>query len=203
MLLKTLKGTVGILGSYTNTYLVYDEKTFEGVQIDLADNVKEIKKYVEELNIQLKYLILTHCHADHIAGLKEIKKYYPEIKVLIHELDAPGLTRDEINLSQYLEVESNFIEANRTLKENDIIEVGGMKIKVLHTPGHTAGSISLLIEDALFSGDTLFRGSYGRTDFPTGDSIEMMKSIGRLLKLPGETIVYPGHDQTTKISEEY
>lgn len=202
MLLKTLKGMVGGLGAYTNTYLIYDEKTFEGVLVDLANNLDKIQEYVEELKIHLKYLILTHCHADHIAGLKEVKKIYPEIKILIHELDAPGLTRDEINLSSLLETESNFIEADRTLKDGDILEVGTLKIKVIHTPGHTAGSISLLVEDALFSGDTLFRGSYGRTDFPTGNALDMMKSVEKLLCLPAETIVYPGHEQMTQIGEE-
>jgi len=202
MLLKTIKGIVGTLGSYTNTYLIYDEKTFEGVQIDLADNVEEIQEYVEKLHIQLKYLILTHCHADHTAGLKKFKQQFPQTKILIHEIDAIGLTKDEINLAPFLEVESNFIEADRTLRDSDIIEVGELKIKVIHTPGHTAGSISLYVEDALFSGDTLFRGSYGRTDFPTGNSLEMMKSIKRLLELPGETIVYPGHEQMTMIKEE-
>ena len=202
MLLKTIKSLVGTLGSYTNTYLVYDEKTFEGVQIDLADNIEEIQEYVEKLHIQLRYLILTHCHADHIAGLKKFKQQFPQTKILIHEIDADGLTKDEINLAPCLEVESNFMEADRTLKEGDCIEVGGLKLKVIHTPGHTAGSISVYVEDALFSGDTLFRGSHGRTDFPTGNPLDMIKSIKRLLELPGETIVYPGHEQITMIEEE-
>lgn len=202
MLLKTIKGFVGTLCSYTNTYLVYDEKTFEGVLIDLADNVEKVQEYVENLKIKLKYVILTHCHADHMTGLKEIKKIYPQVKILIHEIDAVGLTQDEINLCSDLEVEPNFIEADRTLKDGDIIEVGNLKIKVIHTPGHTAGSISLYVEDALFSGDTLFRRSYGRTDLPTGNELEIMNSIKKLLKLPNETIVYPGHEQITKIGEE-
>lgn len=202
MLLKSLKGLVGTLGSYTNTYLVYDEKSFEGVLIDIANNLEEIQEYIETLQIQLKYLILTHCHADHIAGLKEFKKKYSHAKILIHELDAEGMIRDEINLSPFLETESNFIEADRTLKDGDVIEVGDMKLKVIHTPGHTKGSISILIEDALFSGDTLFRGSYGRTDFPTGNALDMMHSVQKLLALPGNTIVYPGHEQMTKIEEE-
>lgn len=202
MFLKTIKGLVGILGEYTNTYLIYDEKTYEGALIDIANNIEKIQEYVETLKIQLKYLILTHCHADHIGGLKEIKKKYPQLKILIHEKDASGLTKDEINLSHLLEVDSNFIEADLTLKDGDIIELGEIKIKVIHTPGHTAGSISLLTGDALFSGDTLFRGSHGRTDFPTGNPIEMMKSIEKLLKLPDEVIVYPGHERTTMIGEE-
>ena len=202
MFLKTIKGLVGTLGEYTNTYLIYDEKTYEGVLIDIADNVEKIQEYVETLKIQLKYLILTHCHADHIGGLKEIKKKYPQLRILIHEQDTFGLTNDEINLSSLLEVESNFVEADLTLKDGDIIEVGELKIKVIHTPGHTKGSISLLVGDALFSGDTLFRGSHGRTDFPTGNPIEMIQSLEKLLQLPDEVIVYPGHERTTMIGEE-
>lgn len=202
MLLKTFKGFVGSLGAYTNTYLVYDEKLFEGALIDIANNLEKIQEYVEKTHIQIKYLILTHCHADHIAGLKELKKAYSNIKILIHELDAAGLTRDSINLSSMLETDSNFIEADRTLKDGDIIEIGSLKLKVIHTPGHTAGSISILVEDALFSGDTLFKGSYGRTDFPTGNPLEMIKSVKKLLALPADTIVYPGHEQSTIIGDE-
>lgn len=202
MLLKTFKGFVGSLGSPTNTYLVYDEKTFDGVLIDLANNLDKIKEFQEKFNIKLKYLILTHCHADHMAGLKELKKIYPDIKILIHELDAPNLIKDEINLCSMLDTELNFIEADRTLKDGDIISVGGLKLKVIHTPGHTAGSISILVDDALFSGDTLFKGTHGRTDMPTGSFIDILASLKKLMELPDNTIVYPGHDKSTMIGEE-
>ena len=202
MLLKSFKGFVGYMGAYTNTYLIYDENTYEGTLIDIANNVEKVQEFVESSNIKLKYLILTHCHADHIDGMKELKNTYPDMKILIHELDAKGLVVDEINLVNELGVESNFVEADLVLKDGDVINVGELKLKVIHTPGHTAGSISILIEDALFSGDTLFKGSYGRTDFPTGNSIDMMKSIKKLLELPEKVIVYPGHEQSTMIGDE-
>lgn len=202
MLLKSFKGRVGSLGSYTNTYLVYDEKTFEAALIDIANNVNDIQEFVKNSNIKLKYLILTHCHADHIAGLKQIKEEFPEMKVLIHENDAPGLIDSNINLSVFLEADLNFIEADILLKDGDIITLGDLKLKVIHTPGHTAGAISILVEDALFSGDTLFKGCYGRTDLPTSSGVDMIKSIDKLLKLPANTVVYPGHDQTTMIEYE-
>lgn len=202
MLLKSFKGRVGSLGSYTNTYLVYDEKTFEAALIDIANNVNDIQEFVKNSNIKLKYLILTHCHADHIAGLKQIKEEFPEMKVLIHENDAPGLIDSNINLSVFLEADLNFIEADILLKDGDIITLGDLKLKVIHTPGHTAGAISILVEDALFSGDTLFKGCYGRTDLPTSSGADMIKSIDKLLELPASTVVYPGHDQTTMIEYE-
>lgn len=202
MLLKTFKGFVGHMGAYTNTYLVYDEKVFEGVLIDIANNIEKIQEFVESINIKVKYLVLTHCHGDHIDGIKDLKRVYPDIKILIHELDAKGLTTDKINLANELGIESNFIEADLVLKDSDIVNVGDLKLKIIHTPGHTAGSISVLVEDALFSGDTLFKGSYGRTDFPTGNSIDMMNSIKKLLELPENIIVYPGHEQSTMIGDE-
>ena len=202
MLLKTFKGIVGALGQYTNTYLVYDETTFDGALIDIASNLDKIKEFVNNLNIHLKYLILTHCHADHITSLKDLKKEYPDVKILIHELDAKSLVNNEINLSCLLEAEPNFIEADNILKDGDSIQVGNMTLNIIHTPGHTAGSISILVGDALFSGDTLFKGSYGRTDFPTGNTLDMMQSINKLLQLPENTIVYPGHEQMTMIGEE-
>ena len=202
MLLKSFKGRVGSLGSYTNTYLVYDEITFEGALIDIANNVNDIQEFVQKSNITLKYLILTHCHADHIGGLKQIKEEYPELKVLIHENDAAGLTDSDINLTVFLEADLNFLEADILLKDGDVISIGNLSLKVIHTPGHTAGSISLLVEDALLSGDTLFRGCYGRTDLPTSSGADMINSIDKLLKLPGSTIVYPGHGKSTMIKEE-
>lgn len=202
MLLKTFKGLVGTLGAYTNTYLIYDEETFEGMLIDLANNVEKIKEFQEERKIKLKYLVFTHCHADHIAGLKHFKKIYPDVKILIHEMDAQGLVNDEINLCSMLETELNFIEADRTLKDGDIISIGNLKVKVIHTPGHTSGSSSFLVEDALFSGDTLFKGTHGRTDMPTGNFKAMLESLRKLMELPDNTIVYPGHEELTMIGEE-
>ena len=203
MLLKTFRSRVGIMGECTNTYFVYNEQTFEGAMIDIANNIDEIQKFVECSKVKIKYIILTHCHADHMAGLKDIKKIYPDIKILIHENDAKGLITEDINMSKYLETESNFIDADIVLKDGDVIKVGDMELKVIHTPGHTTGSISILVEDALFSGDTLFKNCYGRTDLPTGSLYDMNNSIKRLMKLSENTVVYPGHGQTTLIGEEH
>lgn len=203
MLLKTFRVMPGNATIYTNMYVVADEKTKEGILIDAAGGIDKIYNYVENMNIKLKYVILTHCHGDHIAGLKELRKNYPRIKVVINEDDKVGLTDDTINLCSFLGLPENYIEADILVKDGDIIEFGGLKATIIHTPGHTAGSMSILIKDAVFTGDTMFKRVYGRTDLKTGSEREIMWSIkDKLLKLPDNTIVYPGHGAITIIREE-
>lgn len=203
MLLKTFRVMPGNATIYTNMYVVANEKTKEGILIDAAGGIDKIYNYVENMNIKLKYVILTHCHGDHIAGLKELRKNYPRIKVVINEDDKVGLTDDTINLCSFLGLPENYIEADILVKDGDIIEFGGLKATIIHTPGHTAGSMSILIKDAVFTGDTMFKRVYGRTDLKTGSEREIMWSIkDKLLKLPDNTIVYPGHGAITIIREE-
>lgn len=202
MLLKSFKGVVGETGTFTNTYVVYDETTKEGIIIDVAGNADKIYNYIENTEIKPKYIILTHCHGDHTAGLKNIKNYYPNIKIVIHEADSRGLTDDSINMCSYIGAEPNFVNADIVTKDGDKIKFGETVATIMHTPGHTAGSISILIEDALFSGDTLFKATYGRTDLPTASEYQMRNSLKKLLELPGYTIVYPGHGVSTIISDE-
>ena len=202
MLLKTFKGLVGSMSTYTNTYIIYDEKTNEGILIDVADNVDKIYNFIENSQILLKYVVLTHCHGDHTLGIKELKNLYPKVKIIIHEYDASGLTNDDINRCSFINREPNFTEADIVVKDGDILEFGNTKAKIIHTPGHTKGSISILIGDALFSGDTLFKETVGRTDLPTGSAFDLAKYIKKLLLLPDNTIVYPGHRITTIIGDE-
>lgn len=203
MLLKTFRVMPGNATIYTNMYVVADEETKEGVLIDAAGGIDKIYNYVENMNIKLKYVILTHCHGDHIAGLKELRKNYPRIKVVINEDDKVGLTDDTINLCSFLGLPENYVEADILVKDGDILEFGGLKATIIHTPGHTAGSMSILIKDAVFTGDTMFKRVYGRTDLKTGSEREIMWSIkDKLLKLPDNTIVYPGHGAITIIREE-
>lgn len=202
MLLKSFKGIVGELDTFTNTYVVHDEKTKEGIIIDIANNADKLYNYIENIEIKPKYIVLTHCHADHTAGLKNIKNYYPNIKIIIHEYDSHGLTDDSINMCSYISTESNFVPADIVAKDGDEIKFGNITAKIIHTPGHTVGSISILIEDALFSGDTLFRGTHGRTDLPTGNEFDMQKSLKKLLNLKEDIIVYPGHGVSTMICDE-
>ncbi len=203
MLLKTFRVMPGNANIYTNTYVVADEKTKKGILIDAPGAIDKIYNYVENMNIKLEYVILTHCHGDHIAGLKELRRNYPRIKIVINEDEKDGLTDDSINLCSFLALPENYIEADITVKEGDVIEFGTLKAMIIHTPGHTAGSMSILVNDAVFTGDTLFKRVYGRTDLKTGSEREIMWSIkDKLLKLPENTIVYPGHGAITIIREE-
>lgn len=201
--MKSFKALVGALESYNNIYVVADENTKEGIVIDPSGAIKEIVNYIENMEIKLKYIVLTHCHADHVAGIRALRKEYPRVPLIINEDDKEGLADASLNMSEYIGIENNFPDADILVKDGDAITFGDTVAYVIHTPGHTAGSMCLLIEDALFSGDTLFKGTYGRTDLKSGSEREIMWSIkDKLLKLPDDTLVYPGHGFITKIGDE-
>lgn len=203
LILKTFKVIAGNMGIYTNLYIVADEKSKEGIVIDPAGDSDKVIDYLEKIGISLKYIVVTHCHADHISGLRKLKEYAPNAKVLIHEFDQQGLIDSEINLCDVVGVEAQTVTADITVKDGDKINFGSYEAKMIHTPGHTAGSMSILIQDALFSGDTMFCGTRGRTDLPTSDERSILRSIRmKLLVLPEETIVYPGHGTNTIIRDE-
>lgn len=203
MIMKIFRAKVGVADLYTNMYVVADEKTKDGILIDAGAGTDKIIDYIDFMEIKLRYIILTHCHADHISGLKALRKEYPRVPIVINEDDKKGMTDPTINQCEILGVDNNYIEADLVVKEGDVIKFGELEAKIIHTPGHTAGSMCILINDALFSGDTMFKHIYGRTDLKTGSEREIMWSIkDKLLQLPDDTIVYPGHGLTTIIREE-
>lgn len=203
MILKTFRAQVGEFQTFTNMYVVFDENTKEGILIDAGAGADKIVNYIENMNVKLKYIVLTHCHVDHVADLRRIRKEFPRVPIVINEEDAEGLAKADINMCDLLGVENNFLDADILVKDGDTLTVGELTAQLIHTPGHTAGSMSILINDALFSGDTLFKGTRGRTDLPTGSEREILWSIkDKLLTLPEDTIVYPGHGTTTMIKEE-
>ncbi len=203
MILKTFRAQVGEFQTFTNMYVVFDENTKEGILIDAGAGADKIVNYIENMNVKLKYIILTHCHVDHVADLRRIRKEFPRVPIVINEEDAEGLAKADINMCELLGVENNFLDADILVKDGDTLTIGELTAQLIHTPGHTAGSMSILINDALFSGDTLFKGTRGRTDLPTGSEREILWSIkDKLLTLPEDTIVYPGHGTTTMIKEE-
>ena len=203
MIMKTIRAQVGNTDMFTNMYIIADENTKEGVLIDAGGGIDKIVNFIENMQIKLKYIILTHCHVDHVAGLRTLKKEYPRAQIIINVEDAEGLADASINMCEYLGVENNFLNADITVKEGDKIQFGDLEALIIHTPGHTAGSMCILIKDPLFSGDTLFKGTRGRTDLKTGSEREILWSIkDKLLELPENTIVYPGHGATTIIKDE-
>ncbi len=203
MILKELKIDTWV-GDPTNCYIILDEKSKEIMVIDPAGDVDKIVELINILEGKLKYIYLTHCHGDHITGVTELKNRCGG-KILIHREDAEGLNDANINLTPYIREERIELEADSRVDDNDLIHLGDLEFKVIHTPGHTKGGTCLYIESekCLFSGDTLFRGTWGRTDVPTGSIEDIMNSItNKLMKLPGETIVYPGHGLSTRIEDE-
>jgi glyoxylase-like metal-dependent hydrolase (beta-lactamase superfamily II) len=196
-----------ILGAYeTNCYILRaNDHSEDCVIIDTGLGAEVLLDFLEANNIAPAAVVLTHGHADHITGVALLREKYPDIKVYIHRLDAGMLTGEQFNLSELVGIRFHTEAADYIVEEANIIEQAGMKLEVLHTPGHTPGGISLYSRDdgIVFSGDTLFAGSVGRTDFPGGDTEQLINSIKeKLLRLPEQTIVYTGHGPSTIIGLE-
>jgi len=196
--------TVGAL--YTNCYVVGCNETKEALIIDPGFDTelvaKRILREADQLELQIKYIVNTHGHPDHIAGNGIVKKL-TAAPILIHEYDAPMLTKAAENLTVLSGLRTvSLPSADRMLHNGDAIEVGEVMLRVLHTPGHTRGSISILGNDVVFTGDTLFAGSIGRTDFPDSSYKEIMSSLKKLAVLPDRIKVYPGHGPASTIGEE-
>ena len=203
MILKELKIETWI-GDATNCYIVQDENTKQTMVIDPAGDVDKIIEMLEILQAKLKYIYLTHCHGDHICGVQELKEKYGG-KIITQRFEAENLRDSNINLTMYIGNKGLVIETDSRVDDNDLLHLGNLQFKVIHTPGHTSGGSCLYCEEEklLFSGDTLFRGTWGRTDVPTGDFESVISSITKkLMVLPDETIVYPGHGKSTMIREE-
>lgn len=203
MILKELKIETWI-GDKTNCYIIQDEKSKETMVIDPAGDVDKIIEMLDILQAKLKYIYLTHCHGDHIGGVTELKNRCGG-KILIHRIDAVGLNDVNINLSEYIGLPEIELEADSRIDDNDLIHLGNLEFRVIHTPGHTAGSTSLYCEKekCLFSGDTIFAGTWGRTDLPTSSREDIMNSItNKILVLPDDTFIYPGHGKATMLKDE-
>lgn len=203
MILKELKIDTWV-GDPTNCYIIVDEESKETMVIDPAGAVDKIVEMIKILEGELKYIYLTHCHGDHILGVSELKNRCGG-KVLIHRDDAEGLNNRNINLSGVIDIPEIELEADSRVDDEDLLHLGNLEFKVIHTPGHTQGGSSLYCETekCLFSGDTIFRGTWGRTDLPTSNREAIMDSIvHKLMVLPEETIVYPGHGVMTMLKDE-
>ena len=160
MILKRLK-IENSISSYTNCYIVVDENKKEGMVIDPAGECEKILDMLDILGVNLKYIYLTHCHSDHTGALEELKEK-TGAKLLIHRIESENLKDKDINLSTELGIKNVEIEADARVDDGDILHVGDIELKVIHTPGHTNGGSSLYIEKEkiVFTGDTIFKGTY-------------------------------------------
>lgn len=192
----------GIFGA--TTYLVYDETTLEGAIVDCTNSVDEIQDEIEEKNIKLKYILITHGHFDHVYCVKEMKEKFPSALVLMHKDDIALLNQvpTQCSMAGVLGIKVPCIDG--LLDENSKnLTLGKEEIKIIHTKGHSKGGVCYLINNVLFSGDTLFAESIGRCDLFGGDFKEIEQSIKeKLFTLNEDVTVYPGHGHKTSIGHE-
>ena len=204
---------VGMIG--TNTYVVWDEVSKEAMIIDPADYDNKIDKVIEDNDLNVKYLFLTHGHCDHIAGVPEYKNLFPDAKIVAGSLEVEVLENCQNNHSRDFLGETIMFTPDMTVNEGDTLCLGDIEFNVLETPGHSPGGISLYtkcvdetfcnesISGTAFVGDTLFRGSVGRTDLFKGNMNTLISSINnKLFSLPEDTVVFCGHMGSTTIANE-
>ncbi len=186
----------------TNCYLVYCQETLECAVIDPGAEAERIFPLIVEFELKPVVILNTHGHIDHIGANKDVKDKF-DVPLCIHSLDSLLLEKiQEFELSFFLGAKES-PPADRLLKDGETIQFGKSSLRVVHTPGHTPGSVSLLGDGILFSGDTLFFGGVGRTDLPGGSTKDLEKSIKeKILTLPPDTIVLPGHGPLTSVGEE-
>ncbi|MEW9121281.1 MAG: MBL fold metallo-hydrolase [Thermotaleaceae bacterium] len=190
----------GVYGA--NCYILGCEETGKAAVVDPGGDAVEILEYIEKSQLDLSFILLTHGHGDHIGGIPDIIKA-KGVPVLIHREDAYLLEDPEKNLSIYMSGPKVSLKADKLLTDGDIVPLGNIDLKIIHTPGHTLGSICIFTEDLLFSGDTLFANSIGRTDLEGGSFKKIIDSIlNKLFSLPEDTRVMPGHGPATSLKIE-
>ena len=182
----------------TNCYILCDEAAKVCAVIDPGDEAGRIEEEIASSGCTPTMILLTHGHFDHCTGVAGLLEKWPELPVYIHEADVVDTVGDQLKFCRLGE------KNQRYYHEGDKLTVGNLTLDVMETPGHSQGSVSLLVEGqhVIFSGDTLFRGNCGRCDFPGGDYRAMVRSLGRLGKLEGQYTVYPGHEEATDMDYE-
>ena len=184
---------VGPIG--TNCYILEDDQTNLAAVIDPGDEPELIQEALEKEGVEVRSLLLTHGHYDHTTAVPALHRVYPQADIYIHQADANGAGSTLFPLA-------GEVDDLKLYDEGDVIRLGDHEIQVLHTPGHSPGSVTLKVEDVLFTGDTLFAGSCGRTDLRGGSYEQIMQSLKRLGELKGDFHVCPGHEATSTLERE-
>lgn len=184
-----------------NAYILYDESSKDAAVIDPGGSVREIENFLDKKSLELKYILLTHGHVDHISGVDELLKKH-DVPTVISSNEKKLLQDSTLNLTSRYGLNSPKINNLQEVKDGDAITLGNEILKFIETPGHTRGSMCIFTDNKLFSGDTLFQGSIGRTDLPTGSFDMMNTSLKKLSKLDDTIEVYPGHGEPTTIGIE-
>lgn len=189
------------IGMYSsNCYILGDNG--EGIIIDPGADSEIIMENVIKLGLIIKYIVITHAHVDHICKVEEVRKK-TGAKVAVHQLDADGLTDSRYNGSALFGLNYTYNAADILLKDGDVLEAGGLNFEIIHTPGHSAGGICIKVGNSIFTGDTLFRNSIGRTDLGNGDQEELLNSIKeKIMIFPDEVDLFPGHGTASTIGYE-
>ena len=202
-MLMTKTFEVGILG--TNCYIANCRDTLQAAAIDPGfssiEEAEAVISFIKDNKLELKFIVNTHGHPDHTCGNVILKDIF-QAPICIHQNDAHMIGKSGKETSKYFGYECESPPADILLCEGSTIELGNVTLKVIYTPGHSFGSISLIGETEVFTGDALFAGSVGRTDFPGSSDVEMRSSLRRLKQLPDYFTVYPGHGPKTTIGEE-
>ena len=194
------KLTIGFFG--VNNYIVHSPGSSKAILIDAGDDPDLILKKINDLDLELVYLINTHGHGDHIAGNTRVIEE-TGAKLMIHPLDEPYLSDPNLNLSLYLGHQLKSPPPDGQLSEGDTVELDEIKFLILHTPGHTPGHISLVTDNVAFVGDVIFKESIGRTDFPLSSHSQLIETIKtKIYILPDNTILYNGHGPDTMVAHE-
>ena len=195
--------TTGLVA--TNCFTIINEDTKEAIMIDASGNPKHLLEDIVIAEAKPVAILLTHAHFDHIDAVDMIRSEFPDIEVIIGKNDEELMGNPNLNLSMAFMGDPVSVKADKTVNDGEVINLIGIRIECIEVPGHTKGGMCYYMPElsALFDGDTLFRGSVGRSDFPTGDSQLLLDSIrGKLFTLPDETKVFPGHDSETTIGWE-